>query len=409
VTHFYTVQACNLATLKSLLYGALGTVINTHPILSAIALDEGLPSAYWVRLPTIDLSNIVSVHAVTKDQDLELILEFEHSKRFTPPGQPFWRLNLLLSSSDERAEIDSFSLMFVYHHALGDGLSGLAFHRSLHTALSSASPGPSILTSPTTPLLQTIETLHKFSISHWVLLTTLWQAFFPPRPPGGQWTGAPITPDPKSRVRLLSLPTEAMAGLTARCKKENTSVTAALVHIIGDSFLSALPEASELLFQTPIAARRWLPESYAHAMGVWVTGDIYPYIHQRGDNIWASARATKERLIETVKTGGRDTGTGLLPWVRDYAEHFSGQVGKHRSVSIEVSNLGMAEGEGRVVFSQSASVTGAAVQVSVAATKMGGMVIAFDWQEGVVEEGVIEEAVKGVEERVKAAAEGREK
>ncbi|KAA8896135.1 alcohol acetyltransferase [Sphaerosporella brunnea] len=408
VTSSYQVTACKLATLKPHLYGALGSVINTHPILSAIVMNEGLASAHFVRLPEIRLEDILSVHTVTKSRDLELLLESEHSRRFTTPGNPFWRLALLLPGGEEE-EIEAFELMFIYHHVLGDGLSGPAFHRSLHVALASASPGPAKIPSPTAPLFKPLEDLLDFHVSLLVLIVALWRFVFPPQPAAGQWTGAPITPDPVTRVRILSLPTDVVTGFTSRCRAENASVTSALIHIVGAAFLCALPETTtELLFQAPISARRWLPPMYADVIGNWVTEDIQPYVHRRrveSANIWAAARATKARLEKTVQNDGRNTAVGLLPWIGDYDSYFASKVGTKRDVSVEISNLGVCREQRRVVFSQSAGVDGPAVAVSVAAAKEG-MVLTFNWQQGVVEERVVAEVVRLVEVAVRRAVVG---
>jgi hypothetical protein len=58
------------------------------------------------------------------DTELDSILESGHNKRF-PTDLPFWRL-IILSSAEVKNE---FVAPFIFHHALGDGSSGIVFHK----------------------------------------------------------------------------------------------------------------------------------------------------------------------------------------------------------------------------------------------------------------------------------------
>jgi hypothetical protein len=91
----------------------------------------------------------------------------------------------------------------------------------------------------------------------------------------------------------------------------------------------------------------------------------------------------------------------LIPNVVKFLE---GKPGQSRERSFEISNLGVVdfskgdvEGEERVgcekvVFGQSANVTGAAYSFSVATAKGGELTVLLSWQKGVVE-GRIADAV----------------
>lgn len=60
---------------------------------------------------------------------------------------------------------------------------------------------------------------------------------------------------------------------------------------------------------------------------------------------------------------------------------------------------------GRMVFSQSASVIGCAIQVSVITGGDGCLVLVFSWQKGVVEDEFVEEVMGMVEREVRVMGE----
>ena len=127
--------------------------------------------------------------------------------------------------------------------------------------------------------------------------------------------------------------------------------------------------------------------------------------------IWPLARLIKQKMKDGVHTG-RDSAVSVLGLLRDYDAYFKGLLGKKREESFEVSNLGawredVDEAEGwrvtRAVFSQCASVTGAAVAVSVISVA-GELGFCVQWMEGVVEEKLGKGVVKGLKEELEGLA-----
>lgn len=108
----------------------------------------------------------------------------------------------------------------------------------------------------------------------------------------------------------------------------------------------------------------------------------------------------------------------MLKYVKDFhTELCLSKVGKERGASYEVTNVGVFDplppppsssggGEdrpkiGRMVFSQSASVIGCAIEVSVIMGGDGCLVLVFAWQEGAVEDGLVGKIMDGVEREVR--------
>lgn len=96
---------------------------------------------------------------------------------------------------------------------------------------------------------------------------------------------------------------------------------------------------------------------------------------------------------------GENAPPNLLRYVTDYKEElFLSKVGTLREKSFEVSNIGELGGWGggslgprieRMVFSQSANVTGSAVEVSAVTGGDGCLVLSLTWQKDVVEEELV--------------------
>lgn len=405
--------------MKALLYSALGIVVGRHPMLSAVPIDGAEDTAYWARLPVVDLAAALDVRAgIDSIKDMERLLEDEHNKRFVSPdgisGIPYWRVVLILGHEEE-AEITTFSLVFVYHHAVGDGLSGLVFHRALQAAISelpSPVPEPVATTviAPSSPPPPALEDLHKFAVSNWHLLRALYHDWFPPSVPPGLWTGAVITTPLRTRIRILHVPASTVTALGARCRAGKTSVTALMISLAAAAFFDALPDsATEIISSAPVSARRWTPPSLdlENAIGVWVTETPAQH-HYRGEDVWSTADRVFTAIQNTVSSRGTDTSVALLPWVSSYKKFFDSKPGLNRAATLEISNLGRAPDQKGLMFSQSASVTGHAVEVSVA-TAGDGMRVTWCWQEGVVEESIVDGMLRRVDERIAAEAQMADK
>jgi hypothetical protein len=216
-----------------------------------------------------------------------------------------------------------------------------------------------------------------------------------------------------------------MFGFKGLCRKNETTITAALQTLIAGMLFSNLPsECTSLACATPFSARRFLEPSSAvddDSMGVFVldgheTYQKSSFIQFRSvagqHNImllpWSEAQRSRRDMQKIVEQRGKNTGVGLLKFVGDFQkELFQSKVGKDRDSSYEISNLGLYKAVtlsddnaqsvsiGRMIFTQSAGVTASAVQISVLTGADGCMVLGFTWQEGVVDDDLIGRIVEG--------------
>lgn len=121
---------------------ALEALVHEHPALSIIAITR--PSEkkkrnnrLWeARLPSIAMQDCVDFldNQPEGDEALSNIYEDVHNQWFDAheTTKPWWRLVI----------VNGKYAVFVYHHSIGDGLSGYAFHRSLLAALNERESSP---------------------------------------------------------------------------------------------------------------------------------------------------------------------------------------------------------------------------------------------------------------------------
>ncbi|KIW93508.1 uncharacterized protein Z519_06113 [Cladophialophora bantiana CBS 173.52] len=442
VTASYRLPKGHSQPLKDCIYKALGDVIAQHPILSAIPVDESTQNPYFVRLPEIQLRKCVFFRErrldydldadVERDIELDELLSTQHSVPYEPPN-PFWRVHILTSS----AHPSQFTASFLYHHALGDGASGMAFHRSFHSALSkslSISPADlhstSVIPSPSTPLLPALESLHPLPVSTWHLLTILFKNNIWSVRDLGLWTGSKCAaPFGQSCVRHVAFSARSSIAFKTLCRENGTTITGALQTLIAGALFAHLPEKfTKLVCTGALSARRFLPVDARitdDSMGVWIldmsetyTRDRFPQHGNSGQGgrdllPWTEARRSRQNIERVLSLKGQNAGVGLLGYVNDYQQElFLSKVGKDRDSSFEVSNLGLfkpaapAEEDERVairrmVFTQSAGVTASAIQVSVITGADGCLVLGVSWQKGIVDDGLVEKAMQAVNAEVK--------
>ncbi|KAK1141775.1 Alcohol acetyltransferase [Aspergillus melleus] len=423
VTADYTLPSTYALPAKEYIYKACETLIAQHPILSAIPVAEETKEPYFVRLPQIDLNGSVSFHerAVgfpdaedAQDEDLEALLKIQHNRGFEPP-LPYWRLCVLTHEKDERR----FTAAFIFHHALSDGESGKAFHRTFLRALQGLETlgirdgTTGIVKTPEMPLLPTLEQAHPLPLSWWFIATTLFKAkvWSPARNPG-LWTGGRIASSLETDVRHFAVSGASSSAFRDVCRKNGTTVTGALQTIVARSLFKHLPDSyTQLDCACNVSTRRWhMGVITMDSIGDWVNG-FNETLDRANLTLpsfpWEEARRARETIEGVLNLQGRDMAPALLKYVDDFKEElFLSKVGRERDSSFEISNIGavgLKEAQdsamprmGRMTFSQSANVTGSAIAVSSVTGADGCLVLTFVWQKGVVDEDLMSSLIPTV-------------
>ncbi|KAL4958138.1 alcohol acetyltransferase [Aspergillus filifer] len=426
VTANYTLPKSFGLPLKDYVYKATETLIDQHPVLSAIPLREETEEPYWVRLPEVDLSQPITFQKPAQsltldehDSELQKLIETQHDTGFEAP-KPYWRLIVL---TDDDAHVQSeeasprqrhFTAVFVYHHALGDGTSGKAFHRTFLQALrslTSLQPGESkqLITPPKNPLLPNLELVHPLPTSISYIAKILFKELVWNKRDAKLWAGGVYQLPLSTHVRLITLNAEQTSNLASVCRKNKTTVTCAVETAIARSLFPHIPERfTRVAGSVPITQRPWLPDTITDdSIGVFV--QEHPEIFSRKvvtskDFPWAETQRVRKGLIKEVAKESKDTSVGLFKFVKDYKNGLlQPKIGKERSSTFELSSLGVVKIEKaddealpqlkRVIFTQSASVTGSAIEFSLITGPDGCLILGASWQPRVVEEEVVEKVV----------------
>lgn len=419
-----------MSNLRYLIYAALADVIHKHHILSAIPVDEDSLDPYFARLPSINLQRSVSfiersrplaVADNGEDRELDAILQVQHNTNFKSEygTLPFWRLLILKDAGIEK----EFTASFIFHHSIGDGVSGLVFHNAFRDALEVASSSPLSLDSKTeqvivsndTPLLPPLEELHPLPIHE--------SSAKPPTTILKEWTGNFIHAPCKTHYRTLYLSQSSSKTFVQECKSKNLSVTSALPSVIAAVLFGILPPTTEALTCIiPVSLRPWLklPRNVTKdAIGTYI--DAFKVQLRRSDqniedaksmDIWPGAHETAKEITNYLTnnlspSGEPYTAVAVFKTIPDVSIIFNSTLGKDRDAALEVSNLGVFSDSskdradplwqvGRVTFSRSSVVSGSAVTMSVVSGGDGGLTIGFSWQEGVIDDDVVDKLIDGV-------------
>ncbi|CBF78103.1 hypothetical protein AN8749.2 [Aspergillus nidulans FGSC A4] len=359
ITANYTIPETFTLSLKEYIYKAIETLINQHPILSAIPIGEDTDKPYFARLPEIDLAQPISFQKRVKgltldkhDSELQTLLQTQHDTGFAAP-LPYWRLIVLTDGESERR----FTAVFVYHHGLGDVL--------LDSSL---------------------------------------------------WSGGPFQLPLSTQVRFLVLSAAQTLALVKVCREHSTTVTCTVETAIARSIFPHIPgKYTRVVGSIPITQRPWLPDTITdESMGVYVqempetfaretvTQDTFP---------WDEAQRARRTITKELALESKNTTVGLFKYVKDYRKDLcESKIGKPRPVTFELSSLGVIKTEdcedtsipqmGGVIFTQSASVIGAAMEFSLVTGADGCLALGISWQPGVVEEDTVQVVLDTLEKEL---------
>ena len=409
-------------------------MICEHPALGAVVVDEDKSAPYFVRLPAVKLQEAVEFVVVTTAldpystagvEDLDEILAQQHNRNFKERlGEvPYWRLIVICEPNNA----SKFVACFVYHHAIADGTSGLSFQRSFLSKLSCIADFPAyspikaeslgsrdgpISILPEKPILPSLESLHPLPLSVSYILRSAWHEYFT-RSTSKLWTAAAITDATsmrRSRFRSIQFSLSTTSQLVTACRSNSTTVTATVESMLAAALFYKLPsdQYSVLRCDGALSLRRWLPRETVNddSIGNWVSRYVEEHRRPPGLNwkianamelfSWEDARRVKATIKNELDRKGKDSVVGLLRFAGDLHSYFTKKIGKPREESFEFSNIGVFKSNqdaqkdsnwkiGRVVFSQSADVVGAAFETSLVTGGDGCLNIGFSWLEGVVD------------------------
>jgi len=344
----------------------------------------------------------------------------------TPP----WKVVLASLPRDTVSGKARLLVCFTNFHSHGDGRSGLAFHDSFLTGLSEyisqahekgSAVEDTMYKPPTTELLPPIEEGGKLTLSWSYLLSPLLGTYLPKSIVSylglrdswlssdlDIWRGAPTSFDPENHttgLKLISLDSTTKDKLLQQCRKNNSTFTGMLQHLIARSLTSPSGGAigsSSFVAGVAIDMRHLFSGRYSPAsMMNCVTGynELIHYSPSSEPHDWASNPASPfwEAARKTSKSLKAASGTlhnqpiGLLQYLKAFRPWTKGLEGKERDMSFEISNLGAFKPVSKeeiiiekAVFSQPAKVSGSLLDFNAVSTPEGPLQITVTWQRGVL-------------------------
>lgn len=395
---------------RDVLFPALASLIQIEPMLSVKLVDErSRKRRGYARLDSIDLDPIVDFRPTlsTDYATLEGIME-EHASRSidTTKDEPLWRLTVVGGSY----------LVFAWHHAIGDGRSGLAFHQMLYQILNSQAQAgmppnsdvPSKIQPPSAealPLLPPLEKLADLSVSFPFILKKLSSLFFSVGK-SRVWSGNKVPTkfeDLQVGAEIISMDGEMVSKMLKNCRAHHVSLTSGIKMAAVSSLHSILTsQSSKLNMKTdrkqwkkvgsavPVALRDNVSPT---RMGDYVS--IYPTEIKLQEFSWPACKEYDHKLHSHIKTAGREIGIAKVLFGRWEGFHLD-KLGEKRETGIELSNLGLfklklPEVDGKEVverwsivdtlFGQNDAVTGSALKLNTVGGPKGNVNICLTWNQ----------------------------
>ncbi len=440
-------------------FRALEQVIRDIPELAIIGVSqpsekkEGNHRTWEARLPIIRFTDCVQFLNNPKgdrDEVLARIFESSHNRWFDTRDRtkPWWRLLI----------VNGKYAVFIFHHSIGDGISGYAFHRSLLAALNANYTGKDPndnsmeesvfkieepMQLPVPLALESIE--EKLSWFHVICTFLYWQiirVFV--RPKHFLFSDAVVNdayptvtkPFPAeqrthSKVEVTRIDKQTMKQLLVSCREHKTSFTAVLHTIISATLAADIYPKARIGFTRVAVNIRPLMKAdpgldvftnasatyyRTHLLGKYRAAIQKEFLDQAV--VWKLAAAYKKHMNDSIyksKTVLQGFLTCTLLGEDDEEVGAFYGLGLYLNNSFLISNVGvfkprddMKDGGWSIT---DAGFSAAAVRAAVgdygmvftaASAKDGDCVIAATWEEGVLKEEMVKYVLSVVARRLKS-------
>ena len=416
----------DLLPYSALLAGLFASV-RKHPILSAVTKDAFTEHPYYARPITLQLDDHLVVHPtqdITQDCTNSLkhfITQVHNTTVHSHFDAPAWKLHAKAISRS------CFIAAFSFSHPVGDGISGLAFHRTFLTGLKLETPESTALTTQDLPdLPPPLEEAGRLTIS-WSFLFAPALATYLPEFVGKflgvqanqssaakVWTGGqrlsaqqPL----ETSLALQFISDETLRAVLAQCRAHSSSgaevrLTGLLSHVLARVLRKVLAQHGvsdaanmNLVVSIALDMRRLLDGKITTDDMANTTSTTSERFMAESGEIWKAAGSTTSKLSSAVSSL-HDQAVGLLRYLSSFRSWTENRARKEPEASFEVSNVGVFDplfnsGYGtetaengisctvdKIVFSQSADATGCPIHFNLVSLKGGDLAVAMTWRTG---------------------------
>ncbi|MCJ1397463.1 hypothetical protein MMC11_000656 [Xylographa trunciseda] len=421
-------------SLYSNLCTTIPGLLHSHPSLGCYFEGEDTPEPKFRCLNTIIVEDVLQIIDIEDREGLAQKLQVFHDEQWPIDKKPLWKLIVMREPQvvSDTSICITLHIAFVYHHVIGDGLSGAAFHASLLQELKNIeqarqdpqeAPKAIDIQLPVS-LIEPIEKMICLPLSWPFLIKQVVQEYAPRWLVGTSsplWAGLPVqTLDRypfRSRVRLISIPVDGVESLLKESRENNVTLTSLLTAALVSTLADALPEAPRFIGTTAYTLRRVTGTSMkdmvnqTSAFETNYSADFLDGIKknsnpaERVKSFWKTAGYFHAQMQDELARCPRDNLVGLLPYVSDHVKYYQKKIGRAREATWELSNLGvfkttqgMEPGNWRLedmTFTQGAQPVGSAFAVNCVSVQGGPLTIAITWQDSVVHEDVIDTLAHG--------------
>ncbi|KAK7419427.1 Alcohol acetyltransferase [Neonectria punicea] len=356
-------------------------------------------------------------------------LELAHEELW-PSHKPAWKTIIMhrraySNGNDAEIYVPSCSRIdaaFIAHHAIADGLSGVAFHTAMMDNFEKASM---MAGEPTWPMAIDGILTPPRPVEDVIDLTgsATSKASDTGDTNGLVWTGGAISGDNfKSRIQLTTIPPHQVLRILGLCKRDRVSMTSYLHALICTSLCKTLEGAPGLRAITPYSLRGFAATSprdivnhvshmSTHIPGTRLDAIRESKLHSRAEHqqIINLARRFGDAIAAELKRFPQGSALANLSQIQDLRAFCLSQEGGKRGSSYELSNLGAVEkwvsADGgltleRLIFTQTGMVVGPAIGFNCVSIRRGPLTMSITWQHGIVDDVLIEVVARELEKRL---------
>ncbi|KAL8780062.1 MAG: hypothetical protein Q9213_006652 [Squamulea squamosa] len=421
-------------SIYTLLHAAIPGLLHRHPSLCCYFEGENTQKPIFRRLVTVKVNDVLQIQSLEKGKNIAQRLQELHDQPWPTGPKPLWKLVVIreLRNHPKSSNHSALHVALVYHHVIGDGLSGLAFHKSLLSGLESIEwrsqddqgTPEAIDVPPSTGLFKPIEELISLPLS-WMFFSK--QAFqeYAPRwligAPSTHWAGLPTKTLGEcpyhTRVRVVSIEAAELEYVLKESKEHSVPLTSLLTATIVYVLATELPGASKFIGVIPYTLRRVTGTSrdemvnQSTAFETSYPADILDRLRKASNatdrvrSLWDTARYSHTHMHNELAKCPRDNLVGLLPYVSSHVEFYKKKIGKVREATFEVSNLGLwrpplaslpkAWELDSMIFTQGAQPVGTAFTVNCVSVQDGSLSLAITWQDSIIQEDIVDAVAHG--------------
>lgn len=438
-------------------FRALEQVLREIPALSIIGVSQpsekkkGNHRTWEAKLPFIrfrDCVEFVNDSNANNDAAFAKICESVHNRWFDTgdTSKPWWRLLI----------VNGKTAIFVFHHSIGDGLSGYAFHKKLLAALNTNTTNREVEAETVGDEIFTIkegsqkeepiaidELDNKLSWLQVIRTFLFWNVMrIFVRPKYLLFSDAnvnntyptfskpfPVEERTRSRVELLRIDKETMRKCLNSCREHQTTFTALLHTIISVTFAADVyPDAKVGFTRMAVNIRPLLrhdpgPDVFTNASATYYRTHLLGKYRGAAQNgtfdtaaMWQLAVDYKKHMHNSIYNSDAVLQSyltcRLLGEDNEEVGSFYG-LGLYLNNSFLISNIGVFDPKGimkdggwsvKDVGFGAAAIRAAVGDYgpvfSVASVKGGDCMIAATWEDGVLEEEMVKNVLKAISARL---------